>query len=96
MKAAPQSRIETPSSPVVGDLVHFYTSDRSLQARGFGAGPYAAVVTNVRAEGLDLTVMATHRPPFPVFAVPAGGEDAFARADRDPAFSKWWRPKGAK
>lgn len=35
------------NTPAVGRVVHYYTRDTNKQSRGVGAGPYAAVITQV-------------------------------------------------
>lgn len=39
--------------PTVGRIVHFYTTVPDLQSNGAGEGPYAAIITQVFANGED-------------------------------------------
>ena len=50
--------------PSVGRIVHYFTEDPREHVNGVGAGPYAAIVTQVFPESdfVNLTVLAPFQP----------------------------------
>lgn len=51
-------------TPTVGRIVHFYIDAASAPSKSIGAGPYAAIITEVLGDGEDAPVNLKAFYPF--------------------------------